>query len=53
MAEKRPSDRKTFVLQVRLTKSERAVLNKQRQPGESLSDVARRKLFSEGRSAQQ
>lgn len=47
MPEKRPSDRKSVVLVVRLTKAERATLNKQRQSGESLSDVARRLMFKE------
>jgi len=43
---KRPSDRKSVVVVVRLTKAERAALNKQRQPHESLSDVIRRLLFA-------
>ena len=41
----RPSDRKSATITIRLTKAERAALNKERQPSESLSDVARRLLF--------
>lgn len=46
MAEKRASDRKSVYLRVRITKAERAELNRQRVAGESISDVARRLLFN-------
>jgi hypothetical protein len=46
MAPKRPSDRKSTTITFRLTKGERAALNKQKVAGESLTDVVRRLLFA-------
>lgn len=45
-AMKRASDRKSVYLRVRITKGERALLRKLADGGESLSDTARRLLFS-------